>query len=622
MEFCYDMIENIQKNTTGENYENWKKKCYEKLINFSESFENNKNSEMNINDDDENDVDENELENYILDEEIINEIQTKEKEQVIILPSKEENNELEDNSEDYFDFFDNIDDKNRNDSKRYYHCPKRKSYQLNNEQNSNEEYMRYRNNHFRFNEYYSNNYFKQNTSNNHSNYYRVYTKEEKEEIFSKVELKNPRQRTESDDWINKLEENISENLQKNIELSLIEFKPIENNEFRTLLLNSEFNIENMEEFVNKKYNFSKNLNEKTKESNNSSLNTTSNLTINNSSNKTFVQTNFSFYKKSKDEDDEDLYENYEINSVSSSKNDKEEVEEEKEEKVDNKSNEFHNFYINCTNFLNSDCFSKEELTDEQIDVYSFCKPGEKYYKTILKCVKKCYYEKHFFKYFSDRFFENVCTIQEDSNEPIFDTNLFNICLMNIVNDNSEENQINKNFFKFYVYLYNFIDEIKVHYYFNEERKDKDELNVTTFNFHNIEKLIDPFNRQYYIQFYDYPDKFMMFLCIWLYVLDEKDLYPSKDAILLNIYHLDFLLTFVDNTDNFEETNKENKKDSSASTTYVYDSDYETDNEPNFEELNSDNESIKRNNSENEDNDDDNQNFAYHQYQIDLNEFSI
>ncbi len=487
-----------------------------------------------------------------------------------------------------------------------------------------ERFMNNRNGYLTHNNYYDNNpYYSRDLIN--SSYYgkkkepetkKNFTKEEIDEIFNKIEDKDAKFNPDCDEVFNNYLNNYT--LKKNIKIE-IEFT-ININEKEQNSILEEFDNINYDDFYKKNipnkrsnltpiYNFMK---EQKKEEQNQEP-------------KLLNQTQFDFFKYKNFEssdyenDDFDLFDDSikipEKENIKSTSNSDEEDDNDnysvrncgtkKSDKFDSKG-EISEIFNKTFLYFNSSSFTENDLIPDYNFIFENCKPGEEYYETIERCLDNMYFEKYFYEYFSNNFFQSVYKRKsgnyvkkdDESESELYeiDKSLFNICLMNLVNKNIDVNHIlTRDLFAAYVYVFSFIEDVICHYYYHLEYDIKD---ISLHTYESLSKLISNEKREYYLDNKSIPSRYLMFLSIWIFALNRMDIYPNKESIIMNIYHLDFIFEDIIN---FEESDDEN---------YCYDSEPE----PDFNELEDENKDIDPNM--------DNMQFVNNNYQINFDSFSL
>lgn len=510
--------------------------------------------------------------NFELDDEIENDIQSKIEEHQKI-PSLKMNLNDEETSDDFFNF--------------------------SNEHRQLKNFERFTNN---YNNYYltpSNgmqkqniNYFNKNQSNSNSN--KVYTKEEKEEIFSKVEIKIEL-KPECDEVFDIYHKNyifvrkIEMDFQMNEIKNKSNIEPIDN-EFDT------FNIE--EYYVSKKekktsyslspvYNFFQQKKEDDAKIKQTKFDFFRSYTKEDEEEDNELEfDNNPFYDDiryiSKKEEDNDSIQNYINDSENESEN--EENVKNSENKNNNDLGEISKIFYKTKEYFDKNCFVEKELVKNYDEIYLNCKPGEKYNNVFKRCIEHMYHEKYFYEYFGKTFFENVYTCinpskpdeELDENDFEFDENIFNISLMNIVTKNIHPDYlITRDFFKCYGYIFSFIEDVIIHHYYHIEQNP-------TFSsiksYQEITDMISDEKKTEYLTNRQVPGKYLIYLTMWLYALTLKDIYITKESIITNMYCIGFI--FEDLNEKIDEFNtNENENDIDSDNESVY-----SNPEPEFDEL--------------------------------------
>ncbi len=481
-----------------------------------------------------------------IDNEIENDIQNK------ILNSKNETNMVKQEKEedDFFNF-----------SHTFIEEPKKQSY-----------FEKY------FNMYHTNFEENQNKRRIVTSSFKTYTNEEKEEIFNKIELKNEDLKPDDDDVFNIFLNNYQ--YKKNIikEIIYIEKEEDSTSNEKLILDIQDFN---MDDFYVKIRTTSYSTSNK---SNNSNSNYSYNFyNNNNNQNSKIKQTKFDFFKcynnNDEEEDENDEYATPFEDSIKCLKNDNfndnyqfryDEIN--KNNSDDNSNYDLYDNYSECSNksmtkdkiqgeiskiyykteeYFDKNCFSEDELLQNYDFVYGKCKPGEEFNYIFKRCIENLYFDNYFNAYFGKIFFPNIYKLPQElnnkSDDLILDEHLFNICLMDIVTKNIHpENILTRDLLGCYMYLFSFIEDIICHYYFNCEY-DVNDAGSKTFD--ELQKMIGNEKRYSYLTTKSIPGKYLLYLSMWLYALSRKDIYLRKEAIITNIYFLDFIFNELNlNTD--------------------------------------------------------------------------
>ncbi len=428
---------------------------------------------------------------------------------------------------------------------------------------------------------------------------KVYTEEEKNEIFNKVDLKNTLE-ADSEEVFNIYLDNYT--LKRNV---LNEIDLINNNDGNKELGELIMDIDNFQfdDFLPKKsssYDFFYRRDKKDEKEKTSNLRPIYNFFTNSQQEKKELKkTHFDFFREyvndNDDEDDEnnELQNPYEDSISIYSKNNQEltnyvddsdnDIDDNKESSMNNNNNqgEFSKIFNKTNEYFDKNCFSDDEVMKNYDEVYDNCKPYQRFYHVIKRCIENQYFDKYFFEYFGKTFFENVYKPsdrpkQDDESESDLydlDEDIFNICLMNLVTKNIKSDYIlTREFFKCYAFIYSFIEDVICHYYFNKENHIE---YAATKSYQQINKLIPESKRMEYLTTKPIPNKYLICLSMWLFALSLKDIYPTKEAIIMNIYYIDYI---------FKDVNIQQDYDSE------FESDFEDNNstnsipEPDFEEL--------------------------------------